>query len=687
MKRLNRWTLAASAAVLLSGSFAHAIAPENAADTTAKPLLTRSFDTPELAVAPSLESVPADSRATSLSAFEHSTGGSWKARWDRRSNRPNLVQGSGYPLVPGSGNKIRTRGVVDLDTVANALRGFMEKQSALLGLSGIELELDRDASTGYGKDNTHWFVEFAQFHHGVRVAGANVYFRISHGNVVQFGTEKVADVTADLTPALTRDEAFARALQELDLPQGTTVAEVLEPGVLQLLPASIDAKDAASPYAGKAGAGYVHRLAWRFGFRPAGRDETLDVLFDAKANRVLAVDNLTVNATVTGGVYPQTNTDPETVVPLPFAAVTNGTAKVTDTNGVYTYGSGNASTSLDGKYFRMVDTCGSISLTSASPGNLNLGSGSGTNCTTPGVGGTGNTHASRTGFYHLTRINEKARGILTTNTWLQGKVTANMNVNQVCNAAWNGSSVNFYRSGSGCSNTGEIAAVFLHEWGHGMDQNSGGAASDKGTGEAVGDTFAFLETKNSCIGPNFRPGVVCTGCTTCTGVRDVKDFSLAGTRTIAKPANVTSNTGINCDAYLGQGSVACPYIHPTAGVAYQGPMGYEGHCESYIASSANWDLAQALITRYGVTAGWAQMDKIWYASLTPSKSAYRVVSGGKCNTAAVVDGCGSNNWYTVFLAADDNDGNLANGTPNACRIWDAFNAHGIACGTRPTCTM
>ncbi|HJU39976.1 MAG TPA: proprotein convertase P-domain-containing protein, partial [Tahibacter sp.] len=121
-------------------------------------------------------------------------------------------------------------------------------------------------------------------------------------------------------------------------------------------------------------------------------------------------------------------------------------------------------------------------------------------------------------------------------------------------------------------------------------------------------------------------------------------------------------------------------------VPYQGPMGYEGHCESYIAGSANWDLAQALVAQHGATAGYAQMDKIWYGSLTPSKSAYRVASGGKCNTAASVDGCGSNNWYTVYLAADDDDGNLANGTPNACRIWDAFNAHGIACGTRPACS-
>ncbi|PYQ55410.1 MAG: hypothetical protein DMF53_28185, partial [Acidobacteria bacterium] len=78
-----------------------------------------------------------------------------------------------------------------------------------------------------------------------------------------------------------------------------------------------------------------------------------------------------------------------------------------------------------------------------------------------------------------------------------------------CNAFWNGSTVNFFQSGAGCSNTGEIAAVFLHEWGHGLDQFTGGAAADKGTGEAVGDTFAFLETKDACIGRNFKPGVPC----------------------------------------------------------------------------------------------------------------------------------------------------------------------------------
>src|SRR4029079_387953 len=146
-----------------------------------------------------------------------------------------------------------------------------------------------------------------------------------------------------------------------------------------------------------------------------------------------------------------------------------------------------------------------------------------------------------------------------------------------------------------------------------MDDNSGGAAADKGTGEAVGDTFAFLETKDACIGKNFQPGVACANCNaTSTGVRALASVATGASHTIAKPATVASDTGINCDRY------ACPYYQFIFIGAYQGPMGYEGHCESYIASSANWDLSQQLISRWGTTTGWAKMDSIGYKSMTPS---------------------------------------------------------------------
>lgn len=656
--------------------------------------LTRAFVAPELKIESDLEASTTFGEGrtvppkTGLAAFEQRHGGQWELRWDRRTDRPNLIQGSGIALLPGRGNRLTAAEVglapgasVELDTVVARLQDFIDAHADLLRTDGLEFRLDPAASAAYGAASTHWFVEFAQYANGVRVDRAKLFFRIAHGNIVQFGSELVAPVLVDTRPAMTREAAFAEAWRELGFLPGTTLVETREAGELLVLPVLPGGEPPGFTWNGAAGAGYAHRLAWRFVFRVADDDATYEVLFDAHAGSVIEVRNQTVNvaAQVTGGIYPTTNSDLEIVVPMPYATVSNGGTRITDVLGMYDYSGGTATVTLGGRYFSMSDNCGSISLSNSTDGNLALGTSGGTDCTTPGVGGPGNTHASRTGFYHLTNINRKAVTFHPGNSWLASTVTANMNVNQTCNASWDGTSLNFYKSGGGCSNTGEIAAVFLHEWGHGMDTNTGGSASDMGSGEAVGDTFAFLETRDACIGRNFKPGVPCYNCdASCTGVRDLEAFSTRGAAVIARPDTMGTVGGPNCARF------DCPY-YSGGFFPYQGPMGYEGHCESYIAGSANWDLTQALIDHYGAEQGWEEMDRIWYGSLIPSKAAYRVVSGGTCNVNATVDGCGSDNWYTALIAADDDDGNLANGTPNGCRIWDAFEAHGIACGTRPVC--
>ncbi|MES1243819.1 MAG: hypothetical protein ABUT39_19595 [Acidobacteriota bacterium] len=683
-------------ALLVVPTLSHAIAPkEDQAEDAAllrAAIFAPDFSTAALDVQPSLVEIRSlhgtsgIERASALGRFFAENSAAWDVRWDARSDRPHLVQGAGVPVLPGHGNnltnvKVGLSGsgprVADVERI---LRGFMAQYPELFRVAQEELRLDTKSTVNVGPEKQLWMVEFQQVHNGVPVEGANVFFRINNGNIVQFGTDKVSEVRTGTAPRVTREEAFASALRALrsDISQ---VGEILNPGTLKLIPMLTAGERPAEAYQGTVGKGYQHALAWELTFRRVGEPTTYQVWVNARSGKVMQLVDANAYAQVTGGVYPTTNTDPETVVGFPYTNVTNGAVQVTDAAGNYTYGSGTATATLNGKYIKMTDNCGAISLASGSPGNLAFGTSGGTDCTTPGVGGVGNTHSSRTGYYHLTNINRKAATFFPANAWLAGTLTANMNINSTCNAFWNGTTVNFYRSGGGCSNTGEIAAVFLHEWGHGMDTNSGGAASDAGSGEAVGDTFAFLETKDPCIGQNFQPGVNCYNCTACTGVRDVADFAVGGSAVIAKPANVTNNSSLNCDRY------SCPYYQFIFIGAYQGPMGYEGHCESVIASSANWDLAQNLIARWGTPTGWSKMDSIWYKSLTPSKSAYRVASGGKCNTAAVVDGCAATNWYTVYLSADDDDGNLANGTPNACRIWDAFNAHGISCGTRPTCTQ
>ena len=671
------------AALLATVAFA-AVQPEAAStDPRVRAMVLEEFD-----VHPSLEIIPAGSPGflarSSAQSFLSTYSDRWEMRWDTRSDRPNLVQGIGIPLIPGLGNRLQARDVgfdmrsASVHDVDSQLQVLLRDPSvaALLRVEGLDLRLNTERSHSYGAQRYFWSMEYQQYQGDVPVVDARIFFRINHGNVVQFGAEKVSEITVDSTAAFRRERAL-RAAQ--GIVETNSIHEWLDRGSLEIIPARPRGETSGSPYLLAPGLGYEHYLVWRFEFRLRGNDHTFRLRVDAHSGEVLELLDLTRFAEVRGDIYPTTNTDPLVTVGFPFTEVSNSGTKITDADGNYSYSGGTATAQLDGRYVNINDNCGSISLSNSTDGTLDFGGSGGTDCTTPGVGGSGNTHAARSGFYHLTNINRKAATFLPGNSWLNGTLTANMNINNTCNAFWNGSTVNFYRSGGGCSNTGELAAVFLHEWGHGMDENAGGTASDQGTGEAVGDIFAFLETRRSCIGDNFIPGQPCHNCGSCTGVRDMAPFALGGSATIARPDTVGDNAGINCDRFT------CPYL--SQGIfPYQGPMGYEGHCEAVIAGAAGWDLTQMLITEYGTDPGWAAMDSIWYGSLTAAGSAYRVASGGKCNPSASVDGCASDNWYTLFLSVDDDDGNLGNGTPNGCRIWDAFDAHGIACGSRPDCS-
>lgn len=618
--------------------------------------------------------------------FASRHAGSWETGWDERGNRPNLVQGSGIALIPGRGNGLKAADVglatgqaVTISVVEARLRQFIAAHPDLFRVAQTDLQLQRDSGQS-GPNGRLWVAEFEVFHQGVPVRGARVFFRINSGNIIQFGTELVGDVRVSAQPAVSGPQAVALALRRAGVEPAT--AKVLEAGTLKLYPELGASEAPGERYSGAAGQGYAHRLVREVDFRRAGDNRTYRAVVDAQSGAVLELydTNQYVTATVTGGVYPNTNTDPETTVPLANLTVTNQGQKVTDENGQYDYTGGTASAGLLGPFVAMRDQCapdlpGKIS--NATTGNLNFGTSGGTDCTNPTTATRGNTHASRTSFFQLNRIKDVAASFLPSNAWLPTQLNAKTNISQQCNAFWDGANVNFFKSGGGCSNTGELAGVIIHEFGHGLDQNTGGAASEGGSGEAVGDITAFLETRDSCMGHNFRPGVPCHNCasTGCTGVRDMTPFSVGGAATVARPSNVASATGIDC------GRSACG-----AAQACKGPMGYECHCESYIASTAVWDLQDLLVAQFGTNGGFAAMQQIWYDSLTPSKSAYQVTAGGQCNPAATVNGCGASNWYTVFLAVDDDDGNLANGTPNGCRIWQALNDHGIACGAQPACS-
>jgi hypothetical protein len=615
-----------------------------------------------------------------MASFFAQHSSDWEVRWDVRSGRPHLVQGRGVPLVPGRGNSLTSADValprgraLEIADLEPLVRAFLRRFPEMFRLNGSELVLDRGASAIVAGGSDVASIELRQVVNGVPVERAGVFFRLNSGNIVQFGTKRLADVRIDTKPALSREAALARALAAVGA-EASTIETLLDAGTLTILPTVAPGDAGGDSYAGAAGEGYRHRLAWELAFRLRDDLRTHAVFVDAHDGEVLAAfdRNAYVEATVTGGIYPRTNTDPEEVRGMPFASVENNGTKVTDAEGVYDYSGGTATVRLDGKHIKIDSLCGNVELTS-STGDLALGTSGGTNCANPPDGGMGNTHAARTSFYHLATVNRRVASILPGNAWLEGKLTVKTDLlDSTCNAHWDGVYVLLYREAGLCTNSGEIASIALHEWGHGLDDSTGGLPPDAASIEASADTTAMLQMREGCIGPNFIPSLPCHNCVDCTGVRDPSDFDIDGPGVIARALDARSDQGIDCDRW------ACPDN------ALYGPLRFQGHCESQIASSANWDLAQTMVARYGEKSGWERTELLWYGSAGPRDDAYRN-TGVVCGTST--DGCLADNWYTAYLGVNDDNGNLSDGTPDACRIWDAMSAHQIACGSRPPCTV
>jgi hypothetical protein len=76
----------------------------------------------------------------------------------------------------------------------------------------------------------------------------------------------------------------------------------------------------------------------------------------------------------------------------------------------------------------------------------------------------------------------------------------NVNINDSCNAFYNGSSINFFTSGDGCNNTA-FSTVVHHEYGHHLVNVAG---SGQGAyGEGFGDVMGVIITDESSLGRGF----------------------------------------------------------------------------------------------------------------------------------------------------------------------------------------
>jgi MYXO-CTERM domain-containing protein len=194
---------------------------------------------------------------------------------------------------------------------------------------------------------------------------------------------------------------------------------------------------------------------------------------------------------------------------------------------------------------------------------------------------------------------------------------ANVNINDSgCNAFFDGPSVNFMRQNSNCNNTGRIADVMYHEYGHGFHAYSiiqGAGDFDGALSEGLADYLSATITNDSGMGRNFFLG----------SSQPLRDIGPDRTW----PDDIASDP----------------------------------HQTGLIIAGALWDLRDLLIDSLGEVDGVSHADRIFWQIAARASS---------------IDVS-----YQEALLADDDNGNLSDGTPNQCAIDEAFNIHGIGPGS------
>ncbi len=667
--RSLQWIFGLLAFLIIGGAgVVSALTPPKASAITAK-----EYRHPDLGIRNGFVSgneLAARTGGTDLLAGLQSLGVAPHAAYlDVRTGRWGTLMPS-TPILPGGGvgNDLTWRSGTSSPKSASDLRqAAWQAFVDYLGEHRAALDIDLGQLTSPGRIGVHEDGQLIQIHaprqvNGIPVKDSYLTAVIRHGNLILLGLNNWADVAVSTQPTLDPLAAHSVVNSHLDgLGNGQTWAK----DSLIVIPMSI-----GSDLRGmNIGAGLTYRLAWQINPVITGELGRWRALVDAHNGELIAFEDTNHYASsrsVVGGVYPLANDGigddgvEQAGWPMPFTEVSVGGQTFTTDGGgnLMTCVDGTVSTALQGPFLQMSDECGAINESTAGD-VLDLGTSGGIDSTTPtGSTSAGNTHASRSGFYEMGRIIEMAQAQLPDNAWLRSQLVSNMNLNSTCNAFWNGS-VNFYRSGGGCTNTGEIAGVYDHEWGHGMDDNDSNP-SISNPGEGIADIYASLRLNESCIGRGFLNGSNCGGygdpCLSCDGVRDINWENRAS----GLPHDLTGPNGIDDMCGSGGGT----------------PCGGSSHCEGAVYAEAVFDLYNRdLQATYGMDLSTAREVTTRLTFL----GAGAVGSWFGC--FAPFGGCNADGGYFNYLAVDDDNGDLSDGTPHMEAIFAAFDRHQIACDT------
>jgi len=232
-------------------------------------------------------------------------------------------------------------------------------------------------------------------------------------------------------------------------------------------------------------------------------------LTDAETGDILYIENLIVNVDVYGNVQGKATQGKgadicgdELPEPLQWARVNiDSTVAYTDEDGNFTIpNSGSSPVTVEsrlwGQWFRVFNQAGAstvLSLSVTPPGPANFMHNDLNNDEYKRAEVNGYLQANIVRDFTLT-YNPSYPGLQ------QNEFPVNVNINDYCNAYYDYSSINFFRSGGGCPNTA-FSTVIHHEYGHHLVSMAGSGQGQYG--EGMGDVMGVLITDDSGVAYGF----------------------------------------------------------------------------------------------------------------------------------------------------------------------------------------
>ncbi len=525
----------------------------------------------------------------------------WNVVFDETTGKPHRAYGPGIQ-VSGS-------------TALERAKNFISSN-----LSGYAINLNELVVAGGKRDvvstDKHDQINLTQYYKGIPVAGSRITVKMDKsGKVIMFGLDFYATIDISITPTI----GSPLALSNAGLGLSGVLSSTLVPGLKVLPIPGIKSVDYHLVYTVNVKTHHNGMPGDYLALVDANNGEILN-----RHNRVLsdhankgegqpaAAASVNLQGTVS---YSSPLVPPAKRALVNVGVNVNGVTSYTDQNGntdVNVNGATPVNIPLAGKWVEVRNQSNGgevpyIDVTvNAGPNNVNFDNGA--------------SEVELSAYYNVNIIHDYQKAVLGGFPGMDFTLPANVDIEPaICNAYYDGSSINFFFELPDCVSLARISDVIFHEYGHGINRTyydeNGSYFQNGAMNEGYADVWAISLNEDPILAEGFLP--------------------------------------LQPDASIRRYDID-PKVYPN-------DIQNESHADGEIIAGAWWDTYLNLAENMSKTM-------YLFSQAYPGFQA-EAFDGeeGKAFTDVLLD----------VLQADDDDADLSNGTPNGAAIAAAFRRHGI----------